>query len=465
MNKPLRLAWLIASILIFLIFTIITSCQKEESTNGLSPIGLSQGSLLGESKTFFQREVLTQAPMYNDGSLRHQVGKTPVWNKAVEVQTQFGRGLKVPLQYQDQVFIEIGSNKELVPLEELSYLFVYTDQNGLKHTEVVTRIPDEAYREHQNEPGRTFSGITIIEDWWGRPIKTFQTTALQQSYVLGNPVKLENPKKLAEQDNMAPKDDCVVICTIENGSYSVEMICRPANGGNSDGGHHEEPRENYDQHPHGGGGGGGHRNDNPPSSGNNDIENNVNNPCLKAVVSRLKNSNISGKIGEIISTLDTETNIQIKVFDAPEVYNNNGESIPAHFDPHPGFVNGNFSGAITISSNTLLPSTEENAAAVIIHEVVHAYLKYTNPLNTWDKPMQHTIISDKYVMPMAYYLASLYSIPIKDATALAWSGLDNSAIYTDLSSFDYPGGVMTKDELKSIYGNYVTKILGSPICE
>ncbi len=458
MNKPLRLAWLIASTLILLIFTIITSCQKEESTNGLSPIGLSQGSLLGESKTFFQREVLTQAPMYNDGSLRHQVGKTPVWNKAVEVQTQFGRGLKVPLQYQDQVFIEIGSNKELVPLEELSYLFVYTDQNGLKHTEVVTRIPDEAYREHQNEPGRTFSGITIIEDWWGRPIKTFQTTALQQSYVLGNPVKLENPKKLAEQDNMAPKDDCVVICTIENGSYSVEMICRPANGGNSDGGHHEEPRENYDQHPHGGGGGGGH-DEEPPQQQGNIIRNQVQNPCLRRLVNQVIRTDIDDVISKIISNLDEDIFLHISVVDAPETTHFEAAETDLYKDPN----SNNIIGTITLSTNVLSNSTKEYAVTTFTHEIIHSYLKYIGQNNRL-LALEHQKMASQYIAPMVHFLTRAFGLSERDATALSWIGVSNSSSYINSTDFSYSGESISKSELENIYRDYVSNRLGQSVC-
>lgn len=78
--------------------------------------------------------------------------------------------------------------------------------------------------------------------------------------------------------------------------------------------------------------------------------------------------------------------------------------------------------------------------------------------------MEHTVISDKYITPMANYLSVLYAISIKNAIALAWSGLNDSAIYTSLTNFDYPGGTMTKHDLEDIYRDYVTKFSGTPVC-
>ncbi len=207
--------------------------------------------------------------------------------------------------------------------------------------------------------------------------------------------------------------------------------------------------------PHGGGGGGSPT---PvePATASADITNNVQDPCLKAVVNTLKNSNIAGKISDIISALDENTKVQINVVDAPEVYNSNGESIAAKFQANPTSTTNIFSGTITISINTLSISTKENTAATIVHEIVHAYFAYTGQNNKLSS-IEHQKMATDYIQPMTNFLSGLYNIPIKDATALAWTGLRNANSYINSTNFDYPGGTMTKDEVGDIYRNYVTK--------
>ncbi len=230
-------------------------------------------------------------------------------------------------------------------------------------------------------------------------------------------------------------------------------------------GSHYSPEPDEDSHHHwsyGGGGAPAAPKPKKPEPKPADIKNEVKDPCLKAVVNSLKNSNVAGKISEIISALDQNTKVQISVVDAPDVFNKNGKSVAAKFDAQPGFVGGNFFGTISISTNTLLPSTKENSATVIIHEVIHSYFAYTgqNKLQV----IEHQDMATNYVQPMATFLSGLYNIPIKDATALAWSGLADANSYINSTNFDYPGGSMTKDELKDISRDYITKSLGNPVC-
>jgi hypothetical protein len=69
-----------------------------------------------------------------------------------------------------------------------------------------------------------------------------------------------------------------------------------------------------------------------------------------------------------------------------------------------------------------------------------------------------------YIQPMANFLCSLYNIPIKDATALAWTGLSDANSYINSTNFNYPGGTLTKKEVEDTYRDYITKVSGMPIC-
>ncbi len=250
--------------------------------------------------------------------------------------------------------------------------------------------------------------------------------------------------------------------------YDISQVCftvytdsGPSGGGGGGWSGTPSPPD-YGNMPHGGGGG---YNTPPPPPPNYlaDITNNVTNPCLKAVVQNLKLANMTGKIGQIITALDKNTKVQISVVDVPELYNNKGESVAAQFSSPPTLINGIFSGTIKININTLLPTTKENTASAVIHEIVHAYFAYTGQANKIEA-IEHQKMATDYVQPMASFLSGLYTMPIKDATALAWTGLYNANSYINSDNFSYPGGTMTKDELNGIYVDYIMKYSGQTVC-
>ncbi len=406
MNTPLRLAWRKAGTLLFLIFIIISSCQKEDPITGLSPIGIRQGSLLGESKTYFQREVLAQAPMSNDGNLRHQVSKTPLWDQAVAVQLSIGPALKVPIAYQQPVFIQVGPSKQAIALSELSYLLLYKDRQGLQHAEVVTCIPDQLHQLN-------FSGIILVEDWWGRPIQTIQKTADLHYLKLGSPVLSQSPKIEEPANNAAEAEqDCDVIVTEdERHMYNVEYICHehPGGGGNgggwdfphggwgNGGGQGPGPGDYGDQeppHPHGGGGGGpqppdyeerprgggggGRRNENPPTPEDRpeintpeeflaEIDDSGLSPCFTAILSDIKvlsNGSIAGIIQKFAGHYP---GYNWKLMDGLLPQNQNAAT-STNYDRITGKVTTKF------DLRKFENATDLSIARTIIHESVHAFL-------------------------------------------------------------------------------------------
>lgn len=77
---------------------------------------------------------------------------------------------------------------------------------------------------------------------------------------------------------------------------------------------------------------------------------------------------------------------------------------------------------------------------------------------------EHEYMAKNYVNPMAEYLTSVYNIPIKNAIALAWSGLADASSYINSNEFEYPGGMMSKTEMSGIYADYIIKSQGIPVC-
>ncbi|TDG36793.1 hypothetical protein EZJ43_05790 [Pedobacter changchengzhani] len=118
---------------------------------------------------------------------------------------------------------------------------------------------------------------------------------------------------------------------------------------------------------------------------------------------------------------------------------------------------GVFNADITLSLDYFSGSSKESVIANLIHEVLHSYLAYTgdNTLNSF----QHKIISEKYVNPMAIYLKTYFSMDIKDAYALAWSGLSDSNAYNNNTPNDTEylmsnGEHITAGEIATIAGLY-----------
>lgn len=70
--------------------------------------------------------------------------------------------------------------------------------------------------------------------------------------------------------------------------------------------------------------------------------------------------------------------------------------------------------------------SQEGVIAVLIHEVLHAYIAKSQLFN--EQPQKtntemHQIFADNYIEPMTEFLTGLYGIPPIDGYALAWSGL------------------------------------------
>ena len=409
---------------------IVPSCKKEPP---LKPDQALDEGLLQQAKDWHQQQL--SLPLSTTPGALDLKGYTPDWNKANVVKNIDGQNvIGVPLLNSPQLYMELnvlaadGKSYGIIKHYELDkeQLTVYTDGGRLLENRFydTKNFNDSPQFRTMYEPG--FEG-----DGYGE----------------GGPA-IRGPIQLPTVTVTAPRTER----PFDPSRHSVHFPSSPVSHGS--------------ESPHSGGGGGSSAPvvPVPTEAKPADIKNEVKDPCLKKVVDNLKNSNIVGKISDIISALDKNTKVQISVIDVLELYDKQGKSVAAQFNPKPGFVNGNFSGTITININTLLPTTKENTASAIIHEVVHAYFAYTGQNNKLPA-IEHQKIATDYVQPMASFLSGLYSIPIKDATALAWTGLRDANSYINSDSFNYLGGTLNKKEVEDIYRDYITKSSGKPVCQ
>ncbi len=456
------------------ILFLFNSCQKEELF-GLDPAVQPQASLLGESQVFL-KNLTEERPLQATPKLsRHRTVKIPLWDKAQKVQLSIGEGLKVPLAYREEIKLLIGPNKEEAPLSDWTYLLLYKDRQQKWHAEVVTRIPDEQYWINRNRPGRSFSGIILVEDWWGRPIKTFSKTPGGEYLNWGNPVLIsKSGERQSERPSFlnTPAEDCrFVVYTNRLGMYEIVMTCKESknrqegegsgSGGGPDQRDYEEHRSGYLDHRNGGGGGGnGPGNDNPPPPDHiNILRNQVQDPCLRILVDQVIRTNIDDMISGIISNLDEDIFVQIDIIDAPETTHFEAAETNLIKVPNSNII----TGTITLSRNVLSNGTKEYAVTALTHEIIHAYLKYIGQNNVLQQ-LEHQNMVDKYINPMVNYLTNAFELSPRDATALSWIGVNDSQSYINTSYFDYPGGSISKTEVVDIYADYVGKRLGHLMC-
>jgi len=471
-NIPLRpfQKGLLFSLLLLLLFN---SCQKEESFDLDSKIQ-PQASLLGESRLHFNRQIEGQRLQAMPNNPRHRVGKTPLWEQAEAVQLSIGAGFKVPLRYQGSISLVIGQNKQAVPLAELSYLLVYKDQQGRYRYEVVTQIPDADYWAHRHEAGRSFSGIVIVEDWWGRPIKTFKKTPHQQIVLMESPRLGFYKNKTDIQNLHSREDDCdLVVSTNNRGMYEVYFICDlPGSGslednsspggfggfgwGNSGGGFKGGGGPNhgdYDERPRGVGGG-GRRNDNPQApERNTDIVNNLPEGCLKYVINELIQKDCKNELTTMMNeTFNVSAELDL-IIDGRFTFSN---EIDADASTQLG-VDGYCKINIDLNMNILPNAAKEYIAATMFHESIHAYLAANSRMSELD----HQVMAELYISKMISGIKELYpNISLQDAEALSWGGLQETSAWASLQISD----PMKVDLILRTNANYRNGNLGS-ICD
>ena len=139
-------------------------------------------------------------------------------------------------------------------------------------------------------------------------------------------------------------------------------------------------------------------------------------------------------------------------------YKDSGNQLPlADRVANPLSLGDVFSADITLGIDYHDGTSKENILATLIHEVVYAYLSYTG--NNTLQTNNHNVISEKYITPMAEYLASALGISLTDAYALAWSGVSDSNVYNPNTNPDTEytmkdGNKITKGEIDRISGAY-----------
>lgn len=169
--------------------------------------------------------------------------------------------------------------------------------------------------------------------------------------------------------------------------------------------------------------------DSPPPS--NDIIDNLTDLCLKAALSKAKNSSVQDTIEKIITKLDKDVHVLVSVTEQEQLFTNgivvDGKTTNYNFDPNSKV----FSCSIILNKEVLLNATQEYLVGTIVHEVLHAYLQYEAG-STAQHDNNHETIAKDYVAPVVNFLRTLFpDLDQPNATAIAWGGLQSTSLWKD----------------------------------
>jgi hypothetical protein len=431
-----------------------------------------------EARSFFENEILSTMPSQPGP----EGNKTPLWDQAKMVKINLGDAVVVPIDYERPQGIKAEGEKNFRDLQKSSYLLIYKDKSQNMQAEWVSLAP---MGEKKNDK---FVGIISVHEWNGKPKHAFafnqngNVALMQETNVFFRKASLRNSVLCYNVDYTYvditsgyavvigySRTNCILINDFDFNTRSHETEYFGSGGDNGGGGYSGvDPYQYSDKIDCAGivggiaifskecqtciGGATGIDRCDPL-----DIINKVTDPCLRPLVESLINSNVSGKISEIISKLNGDTKVTVTFTDVELTSNNK----PAMIGPISA-RNGIY--PIALSRLHLKETTKENVTAVIIHEVIHAFLNYSGQGNAADG-IEHETIALNYVNPMANYLIKLYGLSEKDAIGLAWSGLSDSKSYINNNVFKYSQGNLTKAEIQDTYRNFISGKSGILVCE
>ncbi|MGJ1421654.1 hypothetical protein ACR79T_18700 [Sphingobacterium spiritivorum] len=386
-------------ILLFLALALIVySCNREdfpiekESGNRVS-IELLKARFHSDSIAFSKSNV---QPDFN---FRQSLQRKIMWDKAIHSKDGlFYIPVKLSLPANQLATFKNGS-------KDYGFkVFLRIDPKAnIPQYEMLTFFPDK------KSNAKIFSGVVLTDDYF-----VGQTT--YSIYPTNNSLQnREGFKKVARLGEEAcARVKVGEVCVGNYCSPRYEKVCDDR--GKSP--FPEEITEEVDDSEMAPGGGGGNGNQDEEEN----IENKIENPCLKNMVDKIIKKDIEFTIEEtLLSIFGENNNFNIVYKENPDLKaDNEANAIVTYYTLN---NDGKFSKMnidISLNVNTLPNSSQEYIAMVIVHESIHAYLDYKGYVYNTN---QHDIMLSNYVTLMADYLINNFQTPSKDAYALSFLGL------------------------------------------
>jgi hypothetical protein len=197
-----------------------SSCRKDQNSSKREPDALS---LIAKARAFVSNEVINQPAVLQPGNPRNdrtQRSREIVWSNASIMDFHGQLAVVAPLHFSKEIFVRtpFGGNNNY-RLDNQARLLVYQDSAKAWHAEVVTTLPDTSFL---NSNQQRFSGLVLVDDWWGNPINKYNFTPdgrVARLVPNANQDASAIPRRLA--DKVTP-DVMIQVCSYISGyNYAV----------------------------------------------------------------------------------------------------------------------------------------------------------------------------------------------------------------------------------------------------
>jgi hypothetical protein len=176
-----------------------------------------------------------------------------------------------------------------------------------------------------------------------------------------------------------------------------------------------------------------------------EISSELTNECLIAVLNEMQSKNIYGEIAGILS-LFKETkvipifNFRIKEMTFKEQFEGDTKD----------YYGQQKNGVISLNTRLLANASKEFIAKVIMHEMLHKFILEDPVIKEYD----HTVMLDKFVKPMSFFINQLYGLAERDAFLISLAGLSLSPHYKNIIKND---SSLSESIIRQAEYNYTTQ--------
>jgi hypothetical protein len=159
-----------------------------------------------------------------------------------------------------------------------------------------------------------------------------------------------------------------------------------------------------------------------------DIINNVNDPCLKAMVAEAINNGIEFNVKQSLNSIFSN-NDDINIYYDDKILASNIDGNATIRVDNRGSNNSRlFIIDVSLNISTLPSATKEYVTATILHESLHAYFSYSGMV------LQHETMATQYLNWFQSSLISIFpNLTASQARNLGWGGLQETQAYNKLS--------------------------------
>jgi hypothetical protein len=444
--------------LFILVFALIYSCQKDV----LSPAAKLDEDQIREAKLQFE---LAKSTFKENTS--EIIQPSVNWEEAFVK----GKGVRVPLEVGGIVEYHVPSTSYKFSYVEVTYLVIYKDKNDSFHFEKVTTLPDEKYfKDHLSK--RNFTGLLLINDWYGGKLKRIYkyTSGVKSKIAFTQTNNTINARSMNSTNSATcgwygGYTSCIgaggtQTCTTYPGTY----VCFSSGGepGDETGDNPPPPGPITEEEAPDGPG------DVSPEPPRQEIEDDLTDTCFKKALIKVSQRNFTDTISKVMQSLVQNSRILVKVSQAESVTVRGQEVDGVTKDYKYDTETHNFEATIVINAGILNSASQEYTASTIVHETLHAWLQFIAGRIT-DHDKNHENLATNFVVPMANLYKNVYpNITNKEATALAWGGLQGTALWnSSLSSESFSvndGTTMSYAEMQGLLNGHHFGIIGTKKC-